>query len=171
MTTEIETIGEEEGIQRDATIKFHELGTLTSVTRWINQHPVGLAEWLKNTRRAYQADRANVPDQQRAAVLLIKDATQATKARLGMLDVGGAALADLSAWSTWQDPEASSGDGSLSKHQEEETQGNGGKAYMYRMFRGKTRATAALNTRQASKWTASHSPAHPQSVKLSPQTS
>jgi hypothetical protein len=139
MATDLDTMMEDEGIQRDANIRFHELGTLTSVTRWISQHSIGLAEWLKNTRRAYQADRANVPEDQRVAVLLIRDATTSRKARLGLLDVGGATLADLNLWSTWQDPNASSGDGSVPRHQEEDTQGNGGKAYMYRMFRGKTR--------------------------------
>jgi hypothetical protein len=139
MATDLGAALDDEGIQRDANIRFHELGTLTSVTRWITQHSIGLAEWLKNTRRAYQADRANVPEGQRAAVLLIRDATQGAKGRLGLLDVGGAALSDVTAWSTWQDPNASVGDGSVSKHQEEVTQGNGGKAYMYRMFRGKTR--------------------------------
>jgi hypothetical protein len=144
----VEPAGDEEGIQRDASIRFHELGTLTSVTRWINQHPIGLAEWLKNARRAYQSDRANVPDAQRAAVLLIKDGTQSAKARLGLLDVGGATLADLTAWSTWQDPEASSGSEPLSMQREEQTQGNGGKAYMYRMFRGKTRLLGVRDERR-----------------------
>jgi hypothetical protein len=46
-------------IERDEQIRFHELGTLTSVTRWIRSHDEGVAEWLKNARRAYQPDRAN----------------------------------------------------------------------------------------------------------------
>ena len=34
-------------IERDSQIRFHELGTLQSVTRWIRSHDEGLAEWLK----------------------------------------------------------------------------------------------------------------------------
>src|ERR1043166_9704993 len=61
-------------IERDRQIKFHELGTLQSVTRWIRNHEEGLAEWLKNARRAYQSDRANVAEEHRVAVLLFNDA-------------------------------------------------------------------------------------------------
>jgi hypothetical protein len=59
-------------IERDAGPKFHELGTLMSLTKWIRTHDEGLAEWLKNVRRAYQSDRANVGENQRVAVLLFK---------------------------------------------------------------------------------------------------
>ena len=41
-------------IERDEQIRFHELGTLISMTRWIRTHDEGVAEWLKNARRAYQ---------------------------------------------------------------------------------------------------------------------
>lgn len=61
-------------IERDEKIHFHELGTLISVTRWIRNHDEGVAEWLKNARRAYQPDRANVAEEHRTAVLLFKDA-------------------------------------------------------------------------------------------------
>jgi hypothetical protein len=123
-------------IERDPTIKFHEQGTLNSVTRWIASHDEGLAEWLKNARRAFQADRADVAEEHRCAVLLFADAMMEDKARIGLLDVGGATLEDVTAWSTWQDPEAS---GRSLAMEEEETQGNGGKAYMYRLFRGASR--------------------------------
>ncbi len=123
-------------IERDRQIKFHELGTLQSVTRWIRSHEEGLAEWLKNARRAYQSDRANVAEQHRVAMLLLRDAYPDSPARIGLLDVGGATLEDVNAFSTWQDPEAS---GRGSQLAEETTQGNGGKAYMYRMFRGPAR--------------------------------
>lgn len=33
-------------------------------TRWISTHDEGLAEWLKNARRAYQVDRSNVEEPQ-----------------------------------------------------------------------------------------------------------
>jgi len=59
-------------IERDEQIRFHELGTLISLTRWIRTHDEGVAEWLKNARRAYQQDRANVAEQHRTAVLLFK---------------------------------------------------------------------------------------------------
>jgi len=89
-------------IQRDeGGIKFHELGTLHSVTRWITSHPEGLAEWMKNVRRAYQSDRADVAEEHRAAALLMMDASSTGPARLGMLDVGGATLQDAGAWSIW----------------------------------------------------------------------
>src|SRR5712692_7992856 len=114
-------------IERDPNIKFHEQGTLNSVTRWIGAHDEGLAEWFKNVRRAYQSDRADVAEQHRAAVLLLRDATDSGPARIGLLDVGGATLEDVTAWSTWQDPEASRRSPDL---QEEESQGNGGKAYI-----------------------------------------
>ena len=123
-------------IERDKKIEFHELGTLLSVTRWISKHDEGLAEWLKNARRAYLPDRANVAEPHRAAVLLLKDLEAESPTRLGLLDVGGATLEDLDYWSTWQDPEASSRGSGL---HEEETQGNGGKAYMYRLFKGQSR--------------------------------
>lgn len=78
--------------------------------------------------------RRGVEEGHRAAVLLLRDADAShdTAARIGVLDVGGATLEDVTAWSTWQDPEASRREGSI---EEEETQGNGGKAYMFRMFR------------------------------------
>ncbi|MEX0704192.1 MAG: hypothetical protein WD069_18985 [Planctomycetales bacterium] len=52
---------------------------------------------------------------------------------MGLLDVGGATLEDVTRWSKWQDPEASARGSGLP---EEETQGNGAKAYMFKMFRG-----------------------------------
>jgi hypothetical protein len=123
-------------IERVEKIIFHEQGTLNAVTRWIAGHPDGIAEWFKNVRRQYQVDRANVADENRTAVLLLQDARADKSARIGVLDVGGATLEDVTAWSTWQDPEASRRAAHL---QEEETQGNGGKAYMYRLFDGPTR--------------------------------
>ncbi|HKQ48365.1 MAG TPA: hypothetical protein VJZ71_09880 [Phycisphaerae bacterium] len=132
-------------IQRDERgIHFHELGTLHSVTRWISTHPDGLAEWLKNVRRAYQADRANVAEEHRVAVILMRDSSATGPAALGMLDVGGATLEDVSAWSTWQDFTASSrGSGVI----EEQTQGNGAKAYMYRLFGGRARILGIRDTK------------------------
>jgi hypothetical protein len=124
------------GIERDPNIKFHEQGTLHAVTRWISTHDEGIAEWLKNARRAYQPDRASVEEKHRCAVLLLKDGDQRGAARIGLLDVGGATLEDVTAWSTWQDPNASH---RASGIPEEETQGNGGKAYMYRLFEGPAR--------------------------------
>ena len=112
-------------IERDPRIEFHEAGTLISVTRWIRTHDEGIAEWLKNARRAYQPDRADVAEKDRAALLLFQDSELRRPARIGLLDVGGATLEDVTRWSTWQDPEAS---GRGSTIIEEETQGNGGKA-------------------------------------------
>lgn len=123
-------------IERDSRIKFHELGTLQSVTHWIGGHDEGLAEWLKNARRAYQWDRANVDEEHRAAVILLKDGFFNHPARIGLLDVGGASFDDVETWSTWQDPDAS---GRGSGVVEEITQGNGGKAYMFKCFRGPAR--------------------------------
>ena len=107
-------------IERDSSIRFHELGTLASVTRWISSHDEGIAEWLKNVRRAYQPDRANVPEKHRSAIVLFQDASEKTPARIGLLDAGGASFDDVTAWSTWQDPSASSRGSAL---QDEETQG------------------------------------------------
>lgn len=130
-------------IERDVEgIKFHELGTLTSVTRWISTHDEGIAEWLKNARRAYQPDKADVEEAHRAAVLLLKDADGDEPARIGLLDVGGATLEDVTRWSTWQDPEASRG---LTGLRDEDTQGNGGKAYMYRLFSGPASILGVVN--------------------------
>ena len=92
--------------------------------------PLGIAEWLKNARRAYQTDRANVDEKCRVAVILLKDEDTSGPARIGLLDVGGANLDDVNAWSVWQDPTASSRGSPMP---EEETHGNGGKAYMYRL--------------------------------------
>jgi hypothetical protein len=115
-------------IERDKGIVFHEEGTLNAVTRWISSHDEGIAEWLKNARRAYQPDRGNVSDENRVAVILLKDADKRGAARIALLDVGGATLEDLETWSVWQDPQASSRGSTVL---EEETQGNGGKAYMF----------------------------------------
>ncbi|HET9199052.1 MAG TPA: Ig-like domain-containing protein [Solirubrobacterales bacterium] len=135
-------------IERDDAIRFHEQGTLDAVTRWISSHDEGIAEWLKNVRRAYQADRAGVADGDRSAVLLLNDADPAGPARIGLLDVGGATLEDVTAWSTWQDPEASSRSRGTT---EEQTQGNGGKAYMYRLFKGSARIVGVRDGKRNSK--------------------
>jgi hypothetical protein len=132
-------------IERNESIRFHEKGTLEAVTRWIATHHDGIAEWFKNVRRQYQADRANVAPEHRAAVLLLKDAKDGKPARIGVLDVGGATLEDVTAWSTWQDPEASRRGSSL---EEEETQGNGGKAYMFRLFSGAARILGVRDGRR-----------------------
>jgi hypothetical protein len=123
-------------IERNEPIHFHEKGTLEAVTRWIAAHHDGVAEWLKNVRRQYQVDRANVAENHRVAALLLQDSRDGKPARIGVLDVGGATLEDVTAWSTWQDTSASHRGSGL---QEEETQGNGGKAYMYRLFDGPAR--------------------------------
>ena len=132
-------------IERDQHIQFHPLGTLQSVTRWISSHEEGLAEWLKNSRSAYQSDRANVAEQHRVAVLLFKDADSANPARIGLLDVGGATLEDVDALNVWQNPDASRRGTNVV---DEITQGNGGKAYMYRMFRGQTRLLGVKDRRR-----------------------
>lgn len=131
-------------IERNEPIRFHEAGTLEAVTRWIANHYDGIAEWLKNTRRQYQVDRADVEEGHRVAVLLLQDAKDGRPARIGLLDVGGATLEDVTAWSTWQDPEASRRNSAL---EEEETQGNGGKAYMYRLFAGPARILGVRDRR------------------------
>lgn len=123
-------------IERDRQIAFHELGTLRSVTRWISGHDEGIAELLKNARNAYQTDRANVAEPHRVAVLLLKDhdlLSDDSDARIGLLDVGGATAQDLDNWSVWQDPNASVGTSGVRL---EDTQGNGGKAYLYSQFKG-----------------------------------
>jgi hypothetical protein len=132
-------------IERNESIRFHEKGTLDAVTRWIASHADGIAEWFKNVRRQYQVDRANVADDSRVAVLLLKDAKDGGAARIGVLDVAGATLEDVTAWSTWQDPEASGRGAGL---EEEQTQGNGGKAYMYRLFSGPARILGVRDGRR-----------------------
>ena len=132
-------------IERNEPIRFHEKGTLEAVTRWIATHNDGIAEWLKNVRREYQVDRANVAENHRVAALLLRDARDGKPARIGVLDVGGATLEDVSAWSTWQDTAASHRGSGL---QEEETQGNGGKAYMYRLFTGPARILGIRDRRR-----------------------
>lgn len=132
-------------IERNEPIKFHEKGTLEAVTKWISSHSDGLAELFKNVRRQYQVDRANVADGQRVALLLMSDATESRPARIGLLDVGGATLEDVTAWSTWQDPDASR---RSSKLDEETTQGNGGKAYLYRLFTGVARILGVRDGRR-----------------------
>ncbi|HUS13137.1 MAG TPA: hypothetical protein VMZ30_21880 [Pyrinomonadaceae bacterium] len=123
-------------IERVGKIFFDDLGTLMASTRWISTHDEGIAEWLKNARRAYQVDRSNVQEQDKICILLLKDSEAHGHARIGLLDVGGATLEDIERWSKWNDPQASSrGSGLL----EEETQGNGGKAYMFSLFTGPSR--------------------------------
>ncbi len=123
-------------IERNKQIRFHERGTLDAVTRWISSHHDGIAEWFKNVRRQYQPDRANVPEELRCAALLLCDERHNRPARIGVLDVGGAILEDVTAWETWDDPDASHRGSGFA---EEQTQGNGGKAYMYRLFTGTAR--------------------------------
>jgi len=113
-------------------LPVHDLGTLQGLTRWINRHDEGIAEILKNVRAAYQENRANVRSQDRVAVILIKDADNDDPARIGVLDVGGLTFEDVKKWSIWNDPDASS----RGSRKDEENQGNGGKAYMYRLFEG-----------------------------------
>jgi len=91
-------------IERDENIVFDDLGTLIASTRWISTHDEGIAEWMKNARLAYQIDRANVIDADRVCVLLLKDLDQRAPARIGLLDVGGAAIEDIERWSKWNDP-------------------------------------------------------------------
>ena len=69
---------------------------------------------------------------------LVCDAADGHSARIGLLDVGGATLVDVNRWSEWQSLTASRGSG-FSIECEEQTQGNGGKAYMYRLFTGPAR--------------------------------
>jgi hypothetical protein len=125
-------------IERDPNITFDPEGTLRATTRWVSHHEEGLAEWLKNVRRAYQIDRAAVADDHRIAAILMCDAMDKRPARIGLLDVGGATIADVNRWSEWQSLTASHGS-VTSLECEEQTQGNGGKAYMYRLFTGKAR--------------------------------
>lgn len=120
-------------IERDPAIQFHPQGTLQAVTRWIARHEDGLAEWAKNIRRAYQPDRADVAEEHRASAIFLRDAHDGKPARIGFLDVGGATFEDVTRWTVWQDPRASAG---RSDVETEQTQGNGGKAYMYRLFAG-----------------------------------
>lgn len=125
-------------IERDPNITFDPEGTLRATTRWVSHHEEGLAEWLKNVRRAYQVDRAAVADDHRIAAILMCDAMDTQPASVGVLDVGGATIADVNRWSEWQSLTASHGSG-ISIACGEQTQGNGGKAYMYRLFSGKAR--------------------------------
>lgn len=132
-------------IERNEPIRFHEKGTLEAVTRWMATHYDGMAEWLKNVRRQYQIDRANVGSKHRVGVILLKDQSENGPARIGVLDVGGATLEDVTAWSTWDDPDASRRGSRLV---EEETQGNGGKSYMYRLFTGPARILGVRDRRR-----------------------
>ena len=82
-------------IERDPNIIFDPEGTLRATTRWVSHHEEGLAEWLKNVRRAYQIDRANVSDDHRVAAILMCDSNGKQPSRIGWLDVGGATVADV----------------------------------------------------------------------------
>lgn len=132
-------------IERNEPICFHVKGTLDAVTRWIATHGDGIAECLKNVRRQYQTDRANVSAKHRVSVILLKESSGNAPARIGVLDVGGATLEDVTAWRPWNDPNSSARGSIL---QEEETQGNGGKAYMYRLFTGAARILGVRNRRR-----------------------
>lgn len=124
-------------IERDSEIRFHVEGTLKSITRWVNTHEDGIAEWLKNTRRAYCEDRTNVAPSHRIAILLLKDKDLQNESCIGLLDVGGLTLEDVESWSNWMDPHAS--ERAATSKRIEETQGNGGKSYMYNLFEGPAR--------------------------------
>ena len=132
-------------IERNEKILFHVKGTLDAATRWIGTDSDGIAEWLKNVRRQYQIDRANVSVKHRVSVIILRDASANAPARIGLLDVGGATLEDVTAWRPWNDPNASRRGSTLP---EEETQGNGGKAYMYRLFTGSARILGIRDRRR-----------------------
>ena len=117
-------------IERDADIAFDPDGTLRATTNWISKHDEGLAELLKNVRYAYLPNRANVEQEHYVAAILLVNSNESAPARIGVLDVGGATLDDLTRWGKWQHEAASLSEG---------TQGNGGKAYLYRMFSGEAR--------------------------------
>ena len=119
-------------IERDPHIEFDPEGTLKATTNWIGKHDEGLAELLKNVYYAYLPNRANVDIQRYVAAVLLVDSDGQSPARIGVLDVGGATLEDLKRWSVWQDQGASLADPGV-------TQGNGGKAYLFRMFTGEGR--------------------------------
>lgn len=125
-------------------LPVHDLGTLNHLTRWINKHDEGIAELLKNVRAAYQENRANVKPEERVAVILIKDSDNEDSASIGLLDVGGLTFEDVEKWSVWDDPDASSRGGI----KQEENQGNGGKAYMYRLFEGPAFIIGVKNDKQ-----------------------
>lgn len=118
-------------IERDSQISFDPDGTLRATTNWIGKHDEGLAELLKNGLYAYHPHRANVDIKHYVAAIVLVDAEGTDPARIGVLDVGGATLEDVNRWSVWQDQRASRLDGL--------TQGNGGKAYMFRLFAGEAR--------------------------------
>ena len=109
-------------IERDPNIIFDPEGTLRATTRWVSHHEEGLAEWLKNVRRAYQIDRANVSDDHRVAAILMCDSKGKQPARIGLLDAGGATIVDVNRWSEWQSLTASHGSGARLDW-EEQTQG------------------------------------------------
>jgi hypothetical protein len=117
-------------IERDSGIVFDPDGTLRATTSWISKHDEGLAELLKNVRYAYLPNRANVEQEHHVAAILLANGDESSPARIGVLDVGGATLDDLMRWKDWQCEGASLSEG---------TQGNGGKAYLYRMFSGEAR--------------------------------
>ena len=125
-------------------LPIHDLGTLRGLTRWIGSHVQGVSEWFKNVRLTYQEGRANVKPEHRSAVLLLKDADKRRPSRIGVLDVGGFTFDDVKNWSVWNDPEAASRGGP----KQEETQGNGGKAYGYQMFRGPSYVIGVKNNQQ-----------------------
>jgi hypothetical protein len=118
-------------IERDSHIEFDPDGTLKATTNWIGKHDEGLAELLKNVYYAYLPNRANVDVAHHIAAVLLVDSDGQSPARIGVLDCGGATLEDLKRWSVWQDQHASLAEGV--------TQGNGGKAYLFRMFTGEGR--------------------------------
>lgn len=118
-------------IERDSTILIEPEGNLRATTSWISKHDEGLAELLKNVHYAYLPNRANVDTKHHVAAILFADADESSPARIGVLDVGGATVDDLQRWSVWQDERASLVDGV--------TQGNGGKAYLFRLFTGEGR--------------------------------
>jgi hypothetical protein len=126
-------------IERDLDIVFDPDGTLRATTSWISKHDEGLAELLKNVRYAYLPNRANVEQDHHVAAILLVNGDESSPARVGVLDVGGATLADLTRWGKWQHEGASLAEG---------TQGNGGKAYLYRMFSGEARLLGVKDGRR-----------------------
>lgn len=113
-------------------LPIHELGTLRMFTKWITKHEDGVVEWMKNVRAAYQPNRSKVQNNDRCAVILFKDMDRNGPAAIGILDVGGLTFDDIQNWYLWNHPDASS----RGKQKEEENQGNGGKAYMFKLFKG-----------------------------------
>lgn len=105
-------------------------GVIRLLSNTFRDHEDGLPEWVKNSSDMYR--RKDKERSQSVIVLLFRNRRGDDPSAIGCLDFGGMSVSDIEdKFRRWGDPEAS---GSKKNNRVLGGHGNGGKAYMMRMF-------------------------------------